>query len=114
MSHWTVGSFLLAFAGVVALSGALGSLLRRTLHPDRPPRDPMAIVVERTRPRIQGTAAMLVGLAVALVAFPLASRIGLPIHLAGLSVSQSFFAVVLGVGLLALVLGSRGSRPPGR
>jgi hypothetical protein len=110
MTHFTPGSFLLAFAAVVIGGGAVGSLLRRVSGRDRKRGDATAIFVERTRTRLQGTAAMLVGLAAALVAFPTASMLGLPTHLPGFTTPQSFFAVVLGVGLLVVIVSKGAGR----
>lgn len=109
MAHWTVASFLLAFAGVVVVAGALGSLLRRVFVQERPRRDATAIFAERTRVRLQGSAAMGIGLVVAPALFPIASMLGLPTRVPGLTVTQSFFAVALGVGLVAVVLTGRRS-----
>lgn len=103
MIHFTARSFLLAFAAVVVVSGALGSWMRRLSSGERKARDPMTIFVERTRWRLHGTVATLVGLAVALAMVPLASALGMPTHLPGLTSSQTFLAVVVGVGLLVVV-----------
>ncbi|HRD91082.1 MAG TPA: hypothetical protein PK752_22920 [Accumulibacter sp.] len=113
MNHWTPGSFFLALAAVILLPAlvihfTLGRKGGHHLFGDLPrekARDlPFAMLRFNLRNDLRGSLATLAGLGLALAAYPLASRWGLPINFLGLSEKQLFFALILGGGLLVLVV----------
>jgi itaconate CoA-transferase len=113
MNHWTPGSFFLALAAVILLPAlvihyTLGRKGGHHLFGDLPrekARDlPFAMLRFNLRNDLRGSLATLAGLGLALAAYPLACRLGLPINFLGLSEKQLFFAPFLGGGLLVLVV----------
>lgn len=97
MNTWTLGSFLGALVLVVLGGAAVGWLIQRLLPKDDKPEEGMALYVRWQKRKLRSSAFTLIGLALALVLYPLLSRSGL----FGLSPGQTIFGIT---GLVALTL----------
>ncbi len=100
MNTWTLGSFLGALVLVILGGAAVGWLVQRLLPKDDKPEEGMALYVRWQKRKLRSSAFTLVGLALALVLYPLLSRGGMT-GLFGLSAGQTIFGIA---GAVALVL----------
>lgn len=115
MKSWTLGSFLFWFALAILVPGIIVhfTLGRKGGHhlfdDDKLSADeiknlPFEMARKRTVWNLQGAGATIIGLAVALVLYPLGCLIGLPINVFGIS-EQKLIFYIAGVVVLLITLG---------
>jgi len=115
MNDWTLGSFLFwlavaIFVPAIIIHFALGRKGgHRLFDKDKLSKDeirslPFDMLRKRTIWKMKGSAAAIVGLAVALVLYPLGCLIGLPINIFGISDEKLVFYAA-GAVVLMITLG---------
>lgn len=114
MNDWTPGSLLFWFAVAIIVPGVIvhftlgrkgGHHLfdRDNLSPDQIRNLPFEMVKKRTIWSLKGTAATIVGLAAAMLLYPLGCLIGLPINVFGISDQKLIYYAAGSVVLLVTV-----------
>lgn len=116
-NNWTLGSLLFWFALAIFVPGVIVhfTLGRKGGHhlfdKDKLTSDqvkdlPFAMIRKRTAWNLKGSAATIIGLAVALLIYPVACAVGLPINVFGVSDQTLIFFTAGGIVLL-ITLGWR-------
>ena len=115
MNNWTLGSFLFWFALAIVVPGVIvhftlgrkgGHHLfdKDNLSDDQIKNLPFEMVRKRTIWTLKGSAATIIGLGVAIMLYPVACLVGLPINIFGIS-DQKLIIYAGGVVVVLITLG---------
>lgn len=115
MNNWTLGSFLFWIALAIVVPGVIihftlgrkgGHRLfdKDNLSADQIKNLPFEMVRKRTIWNLKGSAATIIGLAVALLLYPVACVVGVPINVFGIS-DQTLILYAAGAVVLLITLG---------
>lgn len=115
MNDWTLGSFLFWFALAILVPGVIihFTLGRKGGHHffdkdhltnEQVRNLPFEMVRKRTIWNLKGSAATIIGLAVAMTLYPLGCLIGLPINVFGIP-DEKLILFIAGVAVLLITLG---------
>lgn len=100
MNDWTLGSFLLALLGVILGGAAVGFILQRSLFRNLRLEEPMVMFRRLERNKVRSGLAVLVGLALLGLLYPLFHRLDIDLSGFGVSDKMLTFLLILGGGLL--------------
>lgn len=102
-AYWTISSFLLALVLVIVGGGVAGFVIQRVFLPNLQIESPVETLKRHERNKLYSSAAVLAGLSVAMIAYPLGCVIGIDINFLGLSDKALNFWLIMGPGILVLI-----------